>query len=1165
MQIASNYGGMDMRRMGGMGRRGIGGLRGQFNRSRAMGRPAHPTPPPGVNFDLPSRPMGGMMNPMATPGVFKPMGDEINPSAQGYPLGMAQPGYTPAAAGIKWQPQNIGQPAMDRRQELEMQQQRMLAPRPPGQQFQPPRGAVGVPTGPPRQGFMQPIGGPTDQSIYNQGPAPIGDDTFGPVGRLPGYAPQPSPPPPPQQWSPGPQVGPAPFQNISRPLGQPQPLGGPGQQMIGGPQQQGGGQAQGGAKWTMEIKPSEGMATGGMIEEGGVNVPQPRIPEMMTDGVEVLNFDSTAPLPELENPNMPTAADLDPPSMTDLVEVMDLFSAGEGEAQTASAMMEEELLGNRPTSPMGLEMMGEEMMGQEMMTEEMPAGGIMELGLRGGGYIPAYGFGSFLKKGLKGALGIAPLAAMAIPGLGPLASGAIGAGSKMLQSKLSGEGLGTALSRGLSAGMKTYAGRKGLEGFKEGWKGGGSWQDKLEGGFEGLKDKFSMEDILKMAPMIAAEEAMAQGHAGGQATGMGGTTMMPGGGGGGGGGGAGQVGTIMGDTGQTTADVYNLFKKAGGGSLYAMRRFGGGPIKGYQEGGEFGDEFDEPMYRPPPRRSRMRRSSRAAQAEAARKAREFRRARAEAAIRAEEARVAEDMEPALPATIAAMPPPPPPPAPVEAPPENIEPVAPPRIVAPPPPPPAPVAPVAPPMGPDEPDEPVGTTAVPDVPVGTPPLGTLDDRFIDEVEQVLPTTTRLIPETDVSRFGPEVMPEPSEMGEGEGEEGAFTDADPGAYGQAPERSIETTYDMNPYGDIPAEVLSGEREMTQAEIDKRAGKMEKEVERQVEQAQTEAKKELIATNQLDPDDKGEQVDAIGEPDEQEVYKQDDPLGVQATVDSGVTPSGIVDVNTGEVTRNEEYIAAQGPYMGHGYEQPAPPVEAPTMSAPGQGEGLGLFDAPTGQQQPVNMFEGASGFDPFNMPTQASQFRNADPRMEAMLNRLNTDPAPLRKLTPGKAEGGLIQEMQQDELGAQVLSEVMKALQDPEDAQNAETLAGFQEAFGEEALQELVQTLQQGMAAEEQPMAMQTGGLIPGTGDAMADDRFGVVDAGQPDAYPIKFSSGEFIVAGDVVAGLGSGSTDRGAEVLNNLQDDVRVARNGTTQQAPPIDLSEVLPGTYGGKYA
>jgi len=845
-----------------------------------------------------------------------------------------------------------------------------------------------------------------------------------------------------------------------------------------------------------------------------------------------------------------------------------------------------------------------------------------------------------------------------------------------------------------------------------------------------------MEDILKMAPMIAAEEAMAQGHAGGQATGMGGTTMMPGGGGGGGG--AGQVGTIMGDTGQSTADVYNLFKKAGGGSLYALRRFGGGPIKkyqnggdinpdrllqalgdtlttaertvdiggtpyttpvdsmrvsagqaprfgdnlarqraslpvyklrelilkreheqdpktggvthkvhyspdltrrfradapyrqmvadstaeeealaeyaekfqartdsldalpdlgnpelkglegllevmtgkspfytdrervdfvergglsdpdhilrekygsdtvddflyryqrakardkippkigerasggpikGYQEGGEFGDEFDEPMYRPPPRRrTARRRPSRAQQEAARRREAEMRRQRERAAAeRAEEARMAEDIEPALPATIAAMPPPTPPPAPVEAPPENIEPVAPPRIVAPPPPPPAPVAPVAPPMGPDEPDEPVGTTAVPDVPVGTPPLGTLDDQFIDEVEQVLPTTTRSIPETDVSRFGPEVMPEPSEMGEGEGEEGAFTDADPGAYGTPSPRDAATTY---PTG------LS----------------FEEEVERQVKQAQTQAEEE-------------------GEPDEEGVF-EDDPMAEKAR-DLGVTPSGKLD-ETGDVVRDEEYIAAQGPYMGHGYEQPAPTAEAPTMAAPGEGEGLGLVDAPTGQQEPMNIF--GAGADPFNMPTRADQFE--DPRMQAMLNRLNTDPAPLRTMTPGKAEGGLIQEMQQDELGAQVLSEVMKALQDPEDAQNAETLASFQEAFGEEALQELTQTLQQGMAAEEQPMPMQTGGLIPGSGDAMADDKLGIVDAGQPSAYPIRYSSGEFIVAGDVVAGLGSGNSEAGAEVLNNLQDDVRMARNGTTEQAPPIDLSEVLPGTYGERYA
>jgi hypothetical protein len=47
--------------------------------------------------------------------------------------------------------------------------------------------------------------------------------------------------------------------------------------------------------------------------------------------------------------------------------------------------------------------------------------------------------------------------------------------------------------------------------------------------------------------------------------------------------------------------------------------------------------------------------------------------------------------------------------------------------------------------------------------------------------------------------------------------------------------------NPYGEIPAEVLSGEREMTREEVDKRAALIEKEIDRQVEEA-----KALEATN-------------------------------------------------------------------------------------------------------------------------------------------------------------------------------------------------------------------------------------------------------------------------------------------------------------------------------
>jgi len=107
--------------------------------------------------------------------------------------------------------------------------------------------------------------------------------------------------------------------------------------------------------------------------------------------------------------------------------------------------------------------------------------------------------------------------------------------------------------------------------------------------------------------------------------------------------------------------------------------------------------------------------------------------------------------------------------------------------------------------------------------------------------------------------------------------------------------------------------------------------------------------------------------------------------------------------------------------------------------------------------------------------------------------------------------------------------------------------------------------GMPPQAMRMAPQIGGLIPGDGDAMADNIIVTADEGLPQAQDIAVSSGEYIVAGDVVSGLGSGSTDAGADVLDQLQDDVRLDRTGSPQQPPPIDLSEVLPATYGERYA
>jgi hypothetical protein len=100
----------DYARMGGMGRRGIGGLRGQFNRRRAMGRPAYPTPAPGQNFDLPSRPMGGMMNPMGGVAAYRPpqMGMDFSVGAPG--MSSAQPAQPYPSQFKQFDPRMMLQP-----------------------------------------------------------------------------------------------------------------------------------------------------------------------------------------------------------------------------------------------------------------------------------------------------------------------------------------------------------------------------------------------------------------------------------------------------------------------------------------------------------------------------------------------------------------------------------------------------------------------------------------------------------------------------------------------------------------------------------------------------------------------------------------------------------------------------------------------------------------------------------------------------------------------------------------------------------------------------------------------------------------------------------------------------------------------------------------------
>ena len=84
-------------------------------------------------------------------------------------------------------------------------------------------------------------------------------------------------------------------------------------------------------------------------------------------------------------------------------------------------------------------------------------------------------------------------------------------------------------------------------------------------------------------------------------------------------------------------------------------------------------------------------------------------------------------------------------------------------------------------------------------------------------------------------------------------------------------------------------------------------------------------------------------------------------------------------------------------------------------------------------------------------------------------------------------------------------------------------------------------------------QTEGMVRGNGSGMDVMVQGMIGKDQP----VAVSPGEYIVAADVVSGLGEGSSDAGAKELDKMMDKVRMERNGTTKQAPRINERKVMP--------
>lgn len=109
-------------------------------------------------------------------------------------------------------------------------------------------------------------------------------------------------------------------------------------------------------------------------------------------------------------------------------------------------------------------------------------------------------------------------------------------------------------------------------------------------------------------------------------------------------------------------------------------------------------------------------------------------------------------------------------------------------------------------------------------------------------------------------------------------------------------------------------------------------------------------------------------------------------------------------------------------------------------------------------------------------------------------------------------------------------------------------FVRKYGPEMFQQIRNMVLRSVAPQAQ-----TEGMIRGQGSGMEDKIPGMIG----DQQPVAVSPGEFIVPADVVSGLGDGSSDAGAEKLDRMMDRVRMARGGTTRQAPSIDADGMMP--------
>ena len=164
-------------------------------------------------------------------------------------------------------------------------------------------------------------------------------------------------------------------------------------------------------------------------------------------------------------------------------------------------------------------------------------------------------------------------------------------------------------------------------------------------------------------------------------------------------------------------------------------------------------------------------------------------------------------------------------------------------------------------------------------------------------------------------------------------------------------------------------------------------------------------------------------------------------------------------------------------------------------------------------------------------------------------------------GMQEGGMAEVMSPDVEDSPELKQIIiraaRALQGATEEPEKD-INRFVERFGMQALNDLRQRVASGELNFGEDGGVR--GMVRGEGDGMSDSIEAeiVEEVGEPSGSgrPLQVANNEYVVAADVVSDIGNGSSEAGAEKLDRLMKEVRLARHGTTKQPDEKNMMEVM---------